>query len=114
MIAGLKYDPLKSDIWSTGVILFALLCGYLPFDDPDTQKLYNKIMSGKYEQPPYLSKDAKTLLSGMLNIDPKKRLSINDIRQSDFYRKYNNQERVFDGMIDIDHSIVEQVSKSTN
>jgi 5'-AMP-activated protein kinase, catalytic alpha subunit len=36
MIAGLQYDPLKSDIWSTGIILFALLCGFLPFDDPDT------------------------------------------------------------------------------
>jgi 5'-AMP-activated protein kinase, catalytic alpha subunit len=46
MIAGLKYDGLKADIWSSGVILFALLCGYLPFDDPDTQTLYNKIMSG--------------------------------------------------------------------
>jgi 5'-AMP-activated protein kinase, catalytic alpha subunit len=44
MIAGLHYDPLKSDIWSTGVILYALLCGFLPFDDPDTQKLYKKIM----------------------------------------------------------------------
>jgi 5'-AMP-activated protein kinase catalytic alpha subunit len=36
MVAGNRYDPIKSDIWSTGVILFALLCGFLPFDDPDT------------------------------------------------------------------------------
>jgi 5'-AMP-activated protein kinase catalytic alpha subunit len=31
MIAGKKYDGLKVDIWSTGVILFAMICGYLPF-----------------------------------------------------------------------------------
>jgi len=62
MIAGLQYDGLKADIWSSGVILYALLCGYLPFDDPDTQKLYNKIMHGRFELPSHLSKSAKTLL----------------------------------------------------
>lgn len=62
MIAGLEYDGLKADIWSSGVILFALLCGYLPFDDPDTQTLYNKIMFGKFDMPSHLSREAKTLL----------------------------------------------------
>ena len=70
MIAGLKYDGLKADIWSSGVILFALLCGYLPFDDPDTQILYNKIMHGKFDTPNFLSKDAKYILNGILNTDP--------------------------------------------
>jgi len=46
MIAGLTYLGLKVDIWSLGIIMFALLCGYLPFDDPDTQKLYRKIKAG--------------------------------------------------------------------
>ena len=70
MIGGHLYDPLKSDIWSVGIILFALICGFLPFDDPDTSMLYNKIMKGKYEIPFYMSAEVVILLKGMLNIDP--------------------------------------------
>ena len=36
MIAGKRYEGLLVDIWSSGVILFAMICGYLPFDDNDT------------------------------------------------------------------------------
>ena len=89
MIAGLQYDPLKADIWSSGIILFALLCGYLPFDDPDTQTLYNKIMRGDFEIPPYVSKEARSLLNGMLNVNPGKRMSVAEIRASEFHAKHN-------------------------
>ena len=41
MIAGKSYNGLKVDIWSCGVILFALLAGYLPFEDQNTKKLYD-------------------------------------------------------------------------
>lgn len=44
MIAGKKYHGLKVDIWSCGVILYAMICGYLPFEDPNTNKLYKKIL----------------------------------------------------------------------
>ena len=44
MIAGKKYVGLRVDLWSCGVILYAMLCGYLPFDDQDTQILYKKII----------------------------------------------------------------------
>lgn len=40
MIAGKKYDGIKIDAWSSGIILFALICGFLPFEDPDTSILY--------------------------------------------------------------------------
>lgn len=49
MVAGKKYQGLSVDIWSCGVILFALLCGYLPFEDSNTAQLYKKIVAGEYQ-----------------------------------------------------------------
>lgn len=58
MIAGKKYKGNNVDIWSCGVILFALICGYLPFEDPDTSKLYKKILSGEFKMPSFVSTNA--------------------------------------------------------
>ena len=44
MIAGKRYHGLKTDIWSSGVVFYAMVCGYLPFEDPKTSNLYKKII----------------------------------------------------------------------
>jgi len=49
MIQGERYSGIKVDIWSSGIILFAMLNGYLPFEDEDTNTLYKKVLSGSYE-----------------------------------------------------------------
>jgi 5'-AMP-activated protein kinase catalytic alpha subunit len=43
MVLGKQYYGLQTDIWSCGIILYAMCCGYLPFDDPSSDKLYKKI-----------------------------------------------------------------------
>ena len=48
MIAGKRYLGLGTDLWSSGVVLFAMVCGYLPFEDPNTSNLYKKILSADY------------------------------------------------------------------
>ena len=42
------YDPQMIDIWSCGVILYAMICGSLPFMEAETSKLYRKIVTGAY------------------------------------------------------------------
>ena len=80
MIAGKWYDGGKSDIWSCGIILFAMICGYLPFEDPNTGLLYKKILVGEFKFAKWVSSDAKDLISKMLRVNPEERAGILDIR----------------------------------
>jgi len=86
MIAGKKYNGTNVDIWSCGVILFALICGYLPFEDPNTSNLYKKILSADFQTPNYVSDDAKDIFDKILNTDPEKRLTIDEIRQHPWFK----------------------------
>lgn len=55
-----------TDIWSAGVILFAMICGYLPFEDNNTSELYDKIKAGKYKLPKWVSPEFRHFLSKVL------------------------------------------------
>lgn len=63
MIAGKRYHGLQVDVWSCGVIMYALICGYLPFEDPNTSKLYKKIVAGEFEVRWFHSKENKRFRS---------------------------------------------------
>ena len=90
MVSGLRYDGYKIDIWSCGVILFAMLCGYLPFENKDNDILFQKILKCKVNLPDYLSDDSKDLILKILVKDPDKRLSIEQIKNHPFYLKGKN------------------------
>eukprot|EP00347_Sterkiella_histriomuscorum_P006969 403350750 len=88
MIAGERYFGAKVDIWSCGVILYAMVCGYLPFEDPDTAKLYKKILKGDVQIPKFVSSQGKDLIKKILNTDPDTRYKANDIKTHSWYQQY--------------------------
>ena len=96
MILGKKYNCLLVDIWSSGIVLYAMVCGYLPFEDKNNDKLYKKILSGKFDLPNRLSHDCKDLIKKILTVNPKNRINIQDIKNHPFliqnFRNYHMED----------------------
>lgn len=85
IIKGGKYDGTSSDIWSCGVILYALLTGSLPFDDENIRKLLGKVKNGLYYMPDYIMPEGRDLIRRMLVVDPDNRISMKQIIQHPWF-----------------------------
>lgn len=85
VISGNCYAGPEVDVWSCGVILYTLLCGNLPFDDDNIPDLFRKIKNGDYTFPSHLSELTRDLISRMLEVDPLRRITINEIRRHPWF-----------------------------
>ena len=107
IIRGKLYDGFKTDIWCCGIILYAMLCGYLPFEGEDNRELFRSILECKPEYPSFLSKTSKKLIHNLLKINPDERLTIEEIKNNDFYLKGKE-------LCKIDYKLVEDELEKRN
>lgn len=92
------YDE-KCDLWSLGVILYILLCGFPPFHSDNTAELYRQIKKGDYSFPdPYwtnVSDLAKDLVTRLLKVDPKERLTAEQVLNHGWVKREADQPKDF-------------------
>ena len=120
MIKGIEYEGVNTDIWSSGIILYLMLCKSFPFDDKNNSKLYQKILSGKFIMPNYLSNNAKDLLSKLLKVNPNERIKINEIKKHPWFnlvdpvKNYHKGIDINNTLLPIDDEIVKYMEKNFN
>jgi len=88
------------DLWSAGVVLFAMLYGTVPFKAASMEELHSLILRGCYTLKEDISQEARDMLRGLLEINPHKRLTIPEILTHPWLKDYdesldlfNDQER---------------------
>jgi 5'-AMP-activated protein kinase catalytic alpha subunit len=110
IIRGEDYTA-QCDIWSAGVLLYVMVAGEFPFDDPNLQNIFQKILKSHPTYPEHFSEDMKQLLQQIFKNNPKERISFPFIKQHKWLNnlKYrsalSSSLNLFSNLNDIDSEI---------
>lgn len=85
-----QYDGRLSDVWSLGVVLFAIITGEHPWNISNTSIMLRQILKGVFNVPNYVSKDCKDLIVRMLKVNPIDRIKVEDIIEHPWLKKAEN------------------------
>jgi len=86
------YDPFPTDIWSSGVVLYAMTTGFFPFRGVNETQLHENILTGIFPKPKDISNELSDLLSKILNVNPKKRISLKNILLHPWFKIKNTKK----------------------
>lgn len=103
IIANQGYEPFYVDIWSMGVLLFAMVSASVPFKAKTLADLQKMILVGKYETPPYFSHNLADLISKMLNPVPSHRISLEDMQRHGWFSDFTPEN-----FTDVSYSLTQQ------
>mmetsp|Transcript_67026 Transcript_67026/g.111409 ORF Transcript_67026/g.111409 Transcript_67026/m.111409 type:complete len:434 (+) Transcript_67026:98-1399(+) len=92
VLADKGYDGFMADVWSCGVILYVLLAGFLPFDEPSMSALFRKIIKAEFSYPAWFSGGIKDLLNKILVPSPEKRYTMAQIKESAWFLEGGYEE----------------------
>ena len=82
------YRDYFSDIWSLGIVLFAMLTGTVPFKAFNIEDLHKAIFSGKFTCPDYLTPECQNLIHAMLKLDPYSRITLDQIMNHEWLKTH--------------------------
>ncbi|KAL1360079.1 hypothetical protein HN51_005425 [Arachis hypogaea] len=85
ILAKKGYNGATVDVWSCGVVLFALTAGFLPFNDYNITVLYRKIYRGQFRFPKWISCGLRNLISRLLDVNPETRITVDEIMQDPWF-----------------------------
>ena len=85
IIKGFPYDGRKTDVWCCGIITYAMICGYLPFEGEENKEIFDNILKGAITFPENVPENVEYIIREMLIAEPNERIVIADIKRSSLY-----------------------------